>query len=610
MSKYSDDDDVIEVMESSINSRMKTEAPRSIDIKDEQYRHRSSSPVRNRSRDRSPRRSSPNYRRQNTHERQTPRASGDFSSDRQLEEGERRSRSSERRIDSMHDSARKRKDIKEETRDDRADRNDSERASKRRRNSSSPNHQRARDRSHTEVPMSLSWNSVEKVRNKDGEKVCPSGMPRLNNNYLDYLDDYKEAKAERKANRAANIKVEDNQLSQDRPKPLAVSFETLKKDFTDVKKWLEERPSRPTTYKDDRGRERSLIIAVSRWPERDHNEAEGELLQQEKICSKGTGKNTLKEKMRWINRYKYEAVYVCDKEKLEEEIEMRRNGGRSGNSNREALGRDRNPPARNPNMEAIGERQRTDTRSPRANLLPPQATERTPRESSRQSQRSPARDAADSRSSKRESVDRRYVEGQNGRTNGNREGREQIRPERDSHDRYSRSGLENETRQERSPRDNGGGYSHRSKSPNARSPEFNRSSRGQAGKDTYQERQPERRREYDDSDRSRTIDRARSPPKPRGGPRTPPPPSFSVRSGNPADPRSRHEDRSRRNSPPRDSYSSSLRDYEQMRMQEKFSPRDTETSSLQNARPTQRRDSFNDKERSSRSSQYDYNDRR
>jgi len=360
--------------------------------------------------------------------------------------------------------------------------------------------------------MTLSWTRVERSRNERGEKVYPSGIPKLTDKYLDQLEEIEKEKAERKESGIEEI----DRPNVKRRKTLSTYFNEMKQDFREIKDWMEEPQGREQKYYKDKktGRERKIAVAVQKWPEPDFDDVKQE-------NDKVNGMYTVAEKRRWHHRSKYEAVYACDAEEFNEEMDKRRRQGRPRNSNMEALGRDREPRG-NANTEAIGIRTRPIDQ--RENLLPPSVT-----------RRSPARDVRSERSIN--------VEGEE-RGRDERFDRESRRSGVNGFDRYSRSGPDNEYRRERSPRDRNGELE---------------------------------RREYD---RNRSQERPRSPPPMSRGPRTPPPPQSNyIKSERSPSPRSRYDDRARR-SPERDSYSSSLKNYQQMR--ENPSPR--EMPSLQNSR--------------------------
>merc|ERR1712179_285784 len=234
------------------------------------------------------------------------------------------------------------------------------------------------------------------------------------------------------------------------PFTLTLDFNLLKGSYVDVKDWIDperfRRNSVQKYYTDEDGREHRITIAVEKWPEPDFNEIHGV-----------QGLNTIKEKRRWHHRSRYEAVYVCDQAKLEEEIQRKRAGGQR-NSNMEAIGRDRNRTV-NANMEAIGQRSRSDAERSREPLLPPRTHEQSPRETLQMAYRkSPARNERDSRSERNEDDRRRDESRDRGYVND----RANMRPERD--DRYSRG--QGEVRRERSPKDQDRGYVDRNRSPN------------------------------------------------------------------------------------------------------------------------------------------------
>jgi len=495
------------------------------DRRNENYVRQNSSPTR----ERSPRRRSPSYERREVRRgsRSPNNRRSNRSSERQLEEGERHS-SSEYRRDDYQESGRQQRNQREP--EDRHE-NDG-RPRKRRRSSSSSSSETARlgDDRNKGLPMTLSWTRVEKVRNDRGERVYPSGIPRLTDEYKDQMEEIEKEKAERKKMENEGLFVEPNIKRQ---KTLSTYFNQMRQDFRDVKEWLDEPQGRPQKYyQDETGRQRRITIAVQKWPEPDFDD-----MKQEN--DKASGMCTTAEKRRWHHRSKYEAVYACDADKFDEDMEKRKRQtgrGRPSNSNMENIGRNREHGG-NANMEAIGSRTRQGEGS-RETLLPPHLT-----------RRSPPREERHDRSIKVENEERRRDE---------RDDRGTMRSDRDGYDRYSKTSPNTGNRREMSPRD------------------YNRES--------Y--REPERR----GYDQNRSQERPRSPPPMSRGPRTPPPQSnYSVKNERSPSPRSRYDDRSRR-SPERDSYSSSLRNYQHMRE----NPSTKEVSSLQ----------------SSRRESYEYDDRR
>jgi len=241
------------------------------------------------------------------------------------EERHRRSISSER----DNSRTKRHRDIKEENIDGTPRRDDKDRRRKRSRSDGSSSDSANMDEfKSNELPMSLTWSSVEKVL-KNGEIVYPSGTPRLSENYRVHLDKVEKEKAERQL-------IKNEGTPEPKPKgpfTLTLDFNLLKDSYVDVKDWIDperfRRNSVQKYYTDEDGREHRITIAVEKWPEPDFNEIQGV-----------QGLNTIKEKRRWHHRSRYEAVYVCDQAKLDEEIQRKRAGGPI-NSNMVALGRDR-----------------------------------------------------------------------------------------------------------------------------------------------------------------------------------------------------------------------------------------------------------------------------
>lgn len=409
--------------------------------------------------------------------------------------------------------------------------NSNEGAIKSRRRSPSGESRNSNEAAINDPPLTITWTRVEKLETSSGEKMYPSGTPRLTADYRDVMGQIEEYSAIKKSKKKDGLLEEPEKNCADQ-KTLTLNFASMKKDFKYLEDWATDREK----FESSR-RIKGAIIVVEKWPEPEFfdesaNKPEDDKMTTESVLSKQGMKGvlTIEEKKRWHHRSRYEAVYERQAEPFDQEKERKR---RMVENSRPI----------NANMEAIGQRVKSEPEQPRENM-PSTSMDRNSRESfQRTPRRSPSREQRNNHPERKELEHRRNDGRHDGRENGYSDERGNKRQEREGYDRC-RGVEDKENIRDRSPR----GYGDCNRSPNRHSLESDRSFRSGSARDIHQDMSREKGREYEEHNRNR--DRS---------------------------PRSRHDDRGPRTPPAKEinyKKNSTLRDDQQMRMNDSRGSRD------------------------------------